>query len=200
MKAFPLASAHVENESEENGQKDMDAFETSPVADEEPVGPEEDKNEAEENGPQDMDAYETSPVAGYTLHGPEEDKTMEACLLASAHVKNEAEENGPRDMDAFETSLVAGDAQDDAPDVPVDIGKEVLDDRDSKTSSAYAHDPTHAMSNNVEATAVGHPLKIRRSMITPTTLVQYILSTSLTSPGQTPKMNPNHPLILKGQG
>jgi hypothetical protein len=102
---------------------------------------------AEENDPQDMDASETSPVAGDAPHGPAEDKKMKACPLASAHVENEDEENGPGDMDAFDTSLVAGDAPDDpeedkneaeengisgdAPEIPVDIGKEVLDDRES---------------------------------------------------------------------
>jgi hypothetical protein len=53
----------------------------------------------------------------------------------------------------LEENGIAGDA----PDSPVDIREEGLDDRESDTSSAQAHDPTNTMSNNVEATAVGHP-------------------------------------------
>jgi hypothetical protein len=121
------------------------------------------------------DASGTSPVASDAPDGPPEDKKKKVCPLAIARVENEAEENGPQDMDPFEMSLVAGDATDDpeeekneaeensiagdAPDGPVDIGEEVLYDRESGTSSSQAHDPNHAMSNNVEATAAGHPPK-----------------------------------------
>jgi hypothetical protein len=87
------------------------------------------KTRLEENGPQYMDALDTSLIDGDALDDPEEDK-------------NEAEENG-----------IAGDA----PDGLVDIGEDVLDDRESETSSSQAHDPNHAMSKYVEATAAGHP-------------------------------------------
>jgi hypothetical protein len=59
MKACPLAITHIENEAEENGPQDMDAFEMSPVAGEAPDGQPEDKNEAEENG-----------IAGDAPNGP----------------------------------------------------------------------------------------------------------------------------------
>jgi hypothetical protein len=94
-----------------------------------------------------MDAFETSLVAGDAPGGPPEDK-------------NEAEENG-----------IAGDS----PDGPVDIREEGLDDRDSETSSAHAHDPTNAMSKMLTILLPAAPLKMRRSMIPPTTLVQVIL-------------------------
>jgi hypothetical protein len=165
-----------------------------------------------------QDTSQTSPVAGEAPDGPPEDKKMKACPLAIVHVKNEAEENGPQDMDTFETIPVAGEAPDgpeeekndaeensivgDAPDGPVDIGEEVLDDRESETSSAHAHAhvPTNTISNNVEATATGPPADNVAERDRRTPGVQEILSTSLTSPGQTPKMIPNHPPILKGQG
>jgi hypothetical protein len=63
MKVCPLAITRVENEAEENGPQDMNAFETSPVDVEAPGIPEEEKkmkaspldmphveNEAKENG------------------------------------------------------------------------------------------------------------------------------------------------------
>jgi hypothetical protein len=43
MKVCLLAIPHVENEAEENGPQDMDAFKTSPVAGEAPDGPPEER-------------------------------------------------------------------------------------------------------------------------------------------------------------
>jgi hypothetical protein len=114
----------------------------------------------------------TSPFSGDAPDGPPEDK-------------NEAKENS-----------IAGDA----PDGPVDIREEGIVDRESETSSAQAHEPTNAMLNNFEATAAGHPPENEKEHEPPPTpLVQDILSRSLPSLVQTPKMNPNRPPILKGQ-